>query len=94
MINFARVMATKCDVIILDEVTSDLSYEYEMLVNNAIKEVTKDKMAIIIAHRLSTIKECDNIILMRKGKQIEQGSHESLMNVKKGYYNLVNNHRE
>ena len=65
-----------------------------MLVNNAIKEVTKDKMAIIIAHRLSTIKECDNIILMRKGKQIEQGSHESLMNVKKGYYNLVNNHRE
>ncbi len=94
MINFARVMATKCDVIILDEVTSDLSYEYEMLVNNAIKEVTKDKMAIIIAHRLSTIKECDNIILMRKGKQIEQGSHESLMNVKKEYYNLVNNHRE
>lgn len=93
MINFARVMAIDCDVVILDEVTSDLSYEYEILVNNAIKEVTKDKMAIIIAHRLSTIKDCDNIILMRNGKQIEQGNHENLLKAQNEYYNLVNNHR-
>ena len=56
MINFARVMAVNCDVVILDEVTSALSYETEMLVNNAIKEVTEGKIAIIVAHRLSTIK--------------------------------------
>ena len=69
MINFARVMAIDCDVIILDEVTSALSYEYEMLINNAIKEVTKNKIGIIIAHRLSTTKMCDKIISIKDGKQ-------------------------
>lgn len=89
MINFARVMAIDCDVVILDEVTSALSYETEMLVNNAIKEVTKNKIAIIIAHRLSTIKDCGKIILMRDGRQIEEGIHEELINRKKDYYKLV-----
>lgn len=64
MINFARVMAIDYDVVILDEVTSALSYEYEMLVQNAIKEIIKDKIAIIIAHRLSTIKDCDKCITL------------------------------
>lgn len=89
MINFARVMAIDCDVVILDEVTSASSYKNEMLVNNAIKEVTKNKMAIIIAHRLSTIKNCDKIILMKNGKQIEEGNHEELISRKKEYYKLV-----
>ena len=90
LINFARVMATNCDVIILDEVTSNLSYETELLVNNAIKEVTKGKMVIIIAHRLTTIKDCDEILLMKNGKIIEEGNHNELM-IKKGkYYELVN----
>lgn len=89
MINFARVMAIDCDIVILDEVTSALSYEAEMLVNNAINEVTKDKIAIIIAHRLSTIKNCDKIILMKNGKQIEEGDHKELINRKKEYYELV-----
>ena len=71
MINFARVMAIDCDLVILDEVTSALSYESEILINNAVKEVTKDKMAIIIAHRLSTIKNCDKTILMNNGKEIK-----------------------
>lgn len=70
MINFARVMAIDCDVVILDEVTSALSYEAELLVNNAIKEVTKDKIAIIIAHRLSTIKNCDKVLVLDDGKVI------------------------
>lgn len=91
MINFARVMAIDCDVVILDEVTSALSYESEILVNNAIKEVTKNKIAIIIAHRLSTIKNCDKIILMKNGKQIEEGNHRELISKKKEYYALVSN---
>lgn len=90
MLNFARVMALNCDVIILDEVTSALSYESEKLVNNAIKEVTANKMAIIIAHRLSTVKKSDKIILMSNGKLIEKGKHEELMNRKGEYYKLVN----
>lgn len=50
------------DVIILDEVTSNLTYETEKLVSNAIQEVTKGKIAIIIAHRLTTIQNCDRVI--------------------------------
>lgn len=90
MINFARVMAIDYDVVILDEVTSALSYENEILVSNAIKEVIKDKIALIIAHRLSTIKYCDKILLIKDGKIIEQGNNTELMKMKGEYYNLVN----
>lgn len=92
MINFARVMALNCDVVILDEVTSALSYESEMLVNNATKQVTKDKMAIIIAHRLSTIKNCDKIILMNNGKIVKECNYEELIDKKTDYYRLSNIH--
>lgn len=90
MINFARVMAIDCDVVILDEVTSTLSYESEMLVNNAIEEVTKGKISIIVAHRLSTIKNCDKILLLDDGKIIEEGNYYELMSMKGQYYKLVN----
>lgn len=68
MINFARVVAINADVIILDEVTSALSYEAEILVGNAVKEVSEGKIAVVVAHRLSTIKECDKVVSMREGK--------------------------
>ena len=75
-------MAIDADVIILDEVSSSLSYESEILVKNAIEEVTKNKIAIIIAHRLSTISKCDKIISMSKGKILEQGNHITIrMNI-------------
>ena len=90
MINFARVMAIDYDVVILDEITSALSYENEMIVSNAIKEVIKDKIAIIIAHRLSTIKDCDKILLIKDGKIIEQGNNTELMKMQGEYYKLVN----
>ena len=68
LISFARIMAINPDLIILDEVTSNLSYNSEILVKNAIKEVTKGKISIIIAHRLETIKLCNKIITMKDGK--------------------------
>lgn len=83
LINFARIMAINPDVIILDEVTSSLSYTSERLIKNAIEEITKDKIAIIIAHRLSTIRQCDEIIVLNQGNIIEQGSHEELMKRKR-----------
>lgn len=67
LINFARIMAINPDLIILDEVTSNLSYNSEMLVKDAIKEVTKDKISIIIAHRLETTKLCNKVITMQEG---------------------------
>lgn len=92
MINFARIMAIDSDIVILDEATSALSCTAEMLIKNAIEEVTKNKMVIVVAHRLSTIKNCDKIILMKNGKNIEEGNHDSLIIMKKGYYELVNSH--
>lgn len=90
MINFARVMVENPEIIILDEATASLSYKSEMLVRNAIDEITKDKISFIIAHRLSTIKNCDKILLMQNGKVIEQGNHEELMQKQGEYYHLVN----
>ena len=81
-------MAIDVDVIILDEVTSALSCETEMLVRNAIEEITKGKISIIIAHRLSTIKNCDKIVLMKDGKIIEKGKHDKLISMQGEYYNL------
>lgn len=89
MINFARIMVENPSVVILDEITSSLSYENEELVKNAIKEITKNKICFIIAHRLTTIKSCNKIIYMENGKIVENGSHQELIKKKGSYYNLV-----
>lgn len=89
MINFARIMVENPSVVILDEITSSLSYENEELVKNAIKEITKNKICFIIAHRLTTIKSCNKIIYMENGNILENGSHKELMDIKGKYYNLV-----
>lgn len=90
LLNFARVMVEDPEIIILDEATASLSYKSEMLVRQAIDEITKGKISFIIAHRLSTIKKCDKILLMKDGKIIEQGNHDELMRKQGEYYNLVN----
>lgn len=90
LLNFSRVMVQNPQIIILDEVTASLSYKSEMLVRNAIEEITRGKISFIIAHRLSTIKKCDKIILMKDGRIIEEGNHNELMEKHGEYYNLVN----
>lgn len=90
LLNFSRVMVQDPQIIILDEVTASLSYKSEMLVRNAIEEITKGKISFIIAHRLSTIKKCDKIILMKDGRIIEEGNHNELMKNQGEYYNLIN----
>ncbi|WP_289130375.1 ABC transporter ATP-binding protein [uncultured Clostridium sp.] len=71
MINFARILVEDPSLIILDEVTSSLSYSNEELIKNAINEITKGRICFIIAHRLSTIKSCNKILLMKDGKIME-----------------------
>lgn len=90
LLNFTRVMVEDPEIIILDEATASLSYKSEMMVRNAIDEITKGKISFIIAHRLSTIKNCDKILLMKDGQIIEQGNHDELINKKGEYYQLVN----
>lgn len=89
LINFARVMVENPEIIILDEATASLSYKSEMLVRQAIEEITKGKISFIIAHRLSTIKNCDKIFLMDNGEIIEQGNHNELIEKKGKYYELL-----
>ena len=89
MINFARILVENPSMIILDEVTSSLSYENEKLIKNAINEIIKGRICIIIAHRLSTIKSCDKILLMKNGRIIEEGNHTELIERKGEYYELI-----
>lgn len=89
MINFARILVENPSMVILDEVTSSLSYENEQLIKNAINEIIKGRICFIIAHRLSTIKNCDKIVLMKNGRIVEQGNHEQLVESKGEYYKLI-----
>lgn len=89
LLNFVRIMILNPDVIILDEVTSSLSYKNEKIIQEAIQEITKNKICLIIAHRLSTIKNCDVIVILENGKIVEKGNHISLLNNRGIYYNLL-----
>ncbi len=74
---------------ILDEATSALDTESERLVQDAIEKMMKNRTSIVIAHRLSTIQNADLIVVMQKGKIVEQGKNEDLLKNKGVYYNLV-----
>lgn len=90
LLNFSRVMLQNPEIIILDEATASLSYKSEMLVRQAIQEITKDKISFIIAHRLSTIKNCHKILLIQDGRILEEGSHEELLHKQGEYAKLIN----
>lgn len=76
----ARAILKKPDILILDEATSNLDSITERAIENTIEEYSKGMTTIIIAHRLSTIRRCDRIYVMEKGKVIEEGSHQVLLN--------------
>ena len=82
----ARAILRDPKILILDEATSALDSESEKLVKDALDKLMKGRTTFIIAHRLSTIREADKILVINKGKIVEEGSHESLMNLDKGLY--------
>jgi subfamily B ATP-binding cassette protein MsbA len=86
LISFLRAYIKDPQILILDEATSSIDTDSELLIQNAIEKITKNRTSIIIAHRLSTIMKADNIIVMDKGKIIEQGTHSSLIGNKDGSY--------
>ncbi|MGZ3769658.1 MAG: ABC transporter ATP-binding protein [Bdellovibrio sp.] len=89
LIAFARILSFNPDIFILDEATANIDSETEHLIQQATKEVTKDRTNIIIAHRLSTVEQCDRIIVLDQGEIAEIGSHSELMAAQGLYYQLA-----
>ncbi len=79
-IAIARAVLVNAPVLILDEATSALDTESEGLVQKALANLMENRTSIVIAHRLSTIRKADNIAVMEKGKIIEMGTHDELLN--------------
>ena len=75
----ARAILKNAPILILDEATASVDNETEVLIQKSLSKLTLEKTTIVIAHRLSTIKKADNIIVMDKGKIIENGKHQQLL---------------
>ncbi len=89
LIAFARAIAFNPEVLlILDEATSSVDTATEVLMQAALERLLKDRTSIVIAHRLSTIRNVDRIIVLHKGKLMEDGSHEELLARRGFYYRL------
>ena len=78
-ISIARAILKKSPIILLDEATSSLDAESEEIIQNAIKNLTKNKTTLVIAHRLSTIHNANKIFVLKEGKIINSGNHELLI---------------
>ncbi len=85
LISFVRAMVYNPKILVLDEATSSVDTDTELLIQNAITTLLKDRTSIVIAHRLSTIQHAHKIIVLDKGEIKEQGSHQELLALE-GYY--------
>lgn len=90
----ARAVYKNPHYIFFDEATSALDAESEKIIHDNLQQFFKGKTVIIIAHRLSTVKNADQIIVLKNGKVIEQGTHQKLVSNKAEYFNLVKNQLE
>ncbi len=88
LLAFARALAFDPQILILDEATSSVDTESELLIQQALKKLMTNRTSICIAHRLSTIQNCDRIIVLHKGQIREQGTHQELLKLKGIYYRL------
>ena len=88
LLSFARTVIHKPSVMILDEATSNIDTETEILIQDSLEKMKNIGTMLIVAHRLSTIQHADNIILLSKGKIVEQGNHQQLLAQRGRYYQL------
>ena len=89
LISFARALASDPSILILDEATANIDTESEMLIQDAIDKLLVDRTSLVIAHRLSTVRNSDLIYVMSDGCVIEQGTHESLLELKGKYSEMI-----
>ena len=88
LISFARALAHNPKILILDEATSSIDSETEQIIQNAMQVLMKGRTTFVIAHRLSTIKNADRIYLLDRGRILEEGNHEELIELRGKYYNM------
>ncbi|MDK2586143.1 ABC transporter ATP-binding protein [Romboutsia sedimentorum] len=94
LLTIARAILANPKILILDEATSSVDTRTEVLIQQAMENLMKDRTSFIIAHRLSTIKNADIILVMKDGDIVEQGSHEELLKAKGFYADLYNSQFE
>lgn len=88
LLSFARTIAHKPSVMILDEATANIDTETEVLIQDSLEKMMNIGTMLIVAHRLSTIQHADNIIVLQSGEILEQGTHQQLLRKKGKYYSL------
>lgn len=90
-IAIARAILRNTPIILFDEATSALDNYSKYKIKETMKKLSKNKTIIIISHTLDLVKDCDNIVYLENGKVLEQGNHNTLINKKGKYYELINN---
>jgi ATP-binding cassette, subfamily B, bacterial MsbA len=88
-LSISRALLKNPPIMIFDEATSALDNESEMLVQEAIERLMKERTTFVIAHRLSTIRNADRILVLERGKIVQQGKHEDLLNDQDGIYSKL-----
>jgi ATP-binding cassette subfamily B protein len=88
LISFVRAMVYNPVILILDEATSSVDSETEELIQRAVENSMKGRTSMVVAHRLSTIQKADQILVLEKGKIVERGSHETLLETEGVYAHL------
>ena len=91
LISFVRALVFNPDILILDEATSSIDSESEALIQYAVEKLIDKRTSIIVAHRLSTIQHADQILVLSKGRIIEQGNHNELIERENGHYRKLYN---
>lgn len=90
----ARAVYKNPDFIFLDEATNALDANNEKIILEKLNRFYKGKTVVIVAHRLSTVQNADNIVVLDRGRIVEEGNHQELTALKGVYYNLVRNQLE
>jgi ATP-binding cassette subfamily B protein len=89
LLSFARALAFDPRILVLDEATSSVDTETELLIRDALHTLMAGRTTIAIAHRLSTIQDMDNILVLHRGRLREEGTHQELLAKRGIYYKLV-----